>query len=78
MKELTNNQQEAVKLFNNHVELGDFWDEAETPTEATDYIRIWYLLQWWYSTKRNIVCCLLAKSRGGINDNNIPRYRIYE
>ena len=38
MKELTNNQQEAVKLFNNHVELGDFWDEAETPTEATDYI----------------------------------------
>tara|TARA_R110001606_G_scaffold155016_1_gene296861 strand:- start:1068 stop:1361 length:294 start_codon:yes stop_codon:yes gene_type:complete len=38
MKELTNNQQEAVKLFNNHVELGDFWGEAETPTEATDYI----------------------------------------
>tara|TARA_R110002153_G_scaffold9948_1_gene40101 strand:+ start:935 stop:1228 length:294 start_codon:yes stop_codon:yes gene_type:complete len=38
MKELTNNQQEAVKFFNNHVELGDFWEEAETPEEATDYI----------------------------------------
>ena len=38
MGKLTNNQQEAVKLFNNHVEVGDFWEEAETPEEATDYI----------------------------------------
>ena len=38
MKELTNNQQEAVKLFNNHIECGDFWEEAETPEEATNYI----------------------------------------
>ena len=38
MGKLTNNQQEAVKLFNNHVEVGDFWAEAETPEEATNYI----------------------------------------
>jgi len=38
MKELTKNQQEAVKLLNNHVESGDFWEEAETPEQATNYI----------------------------------------
>ena len=38
MKELTKNQQKAVKLLNNHVESGDFWEEAETPEQATDYI----------------------------------------
>ena len=38
MGKLTNNQQEAVKLFNNHVEVGDFWEEVETPEEATNYI----------------------------------------
>jgi len=38
MTKLTNNQLEAVKLFNNHVEVGDLWEEAETPEEATDYI----------------------------------------
>jgi len=35
---LTNNQKEAVKLLNNHVESGDFWEEAETAEQATDYI----------------------------------------
>ena len=35
---LTNNQKEAVKLLNNHVESGDFWEEAETPEQATNYI----------------------------------------
>ena len=38
MIELTKNQIEAVKLFNIHVEEGDFWGEAETPEEATNYI----------------------------------------
>jgi len=40
MKQLTKNQLEAVKLFNSHVENGDFWEEAETPEEATNYIWI--------------------------------------
>ena len=33
----TENQTKAIKHLNEYVESGDFWCEAETPEEATNY-----------------------------------------
>ncbi len=33
----TANQIEAIKHLNQYVENGDFWEEAETPEQATNY-----------------------------------------
>jgi len=42
MKEFTNNQIEAIKLFNEYVEISDFWYEKDCndlkPTDITEYI----------------------------------------